>query len=95
MNEIEKLIQNELEENIDKILTNKIKFYSCKYNNPAAIRKCLESLGFVDNEDFDTNGWQWDFWFSMKHPTYGKLNIAGSGYYGRISIEKSDEEDDN
>lgn len=55
-----------------------------------------ESLNFLEytkhpKSDFDTNGWEFDFWV-----TYNKgelfLDISGSLHYGDILIQKSDGE---
>jgi hypothetical protein len=37
------------------------------------------------NDDFDSNGWEFDYWCTYKINDK-TLNINGSGYYGGLSI---------
>jgi hypothetical protein len=46
-----------------------------------------------ENLDFDTNGWQMDFWINLK-VNNKKFILSGSGYYGGIKLQ-SIEEDNN
>ena len=47
---------------------------------PGTIVAELEILGW-ERTEFDTNGWQWDYWITMsKGPV--NIQISGCGYYG-------------
>jgi len=51
----------------------------------------LKKMGFVSQEDFGTNGWQWDYWETWKKD--GKYFIlSGCGNNGSCSFELSDVE---
>lgn len=45
-----------------------------------------------DRDDFDSNGWQYDYWipFTLEDVKY---QISGSGYYGTTTITTRDEEE--
>lgn len=47
---------------------------------------CYE-LGFSDQGDFETNGWQYDFWKSYSNNSC-VLDLSGSLYYGRFKLNK-------
>ena len=50
------------------------------YMPPGTIVAELEILGW-ERSEFDTNGWQWDYWITMsKGPV--NIQISGCGYYG-------------
>jgi len=91
---IDEQIEYQVEQGIRKVLTDEQQSYSNKYTNPDTVKKYLLSLGFVDNHDFDTNGWQYDYWFSMYHDDHGKVTISGCGYYGGLTISKEKDEED-
>lgn len=59
--------------------------------SPDVVVDYLESIGFED-EDIDTNGWDWDFWINLSKEGK-KFVLSGSGYYNRgISFYKNEEE---
>lgn len=48
----------------------------------------LSDLGFEgDNENFDTNGWQVDFWWNFEKDDV-KLMLSGSLFYGNYQLVK-------
>ena len=51
---------------------------------------CLEKkLGFKDLDEFDSNGWQYDYWIEVE---FGEKEyiISGSGYYGNLHLYDED-----
>lgn len=67
------------------------KLYYCKPND---IITYFESLGADWDNDMDTNGWQWDFWFSIDYDGY-MYNFSGDGYYNNYMTIEKREIDDN
>lgn len=55
------------------------------YMPPAKIVSYLERMDFIESQEFDTNGWDYDWWLTYSK---GDLNLSfrGSGYYGRCSV---------
>ena len=51
----------------------------------------LESLGY-EKDDYDTNGWQCDFWLYLTKVGCQKLTLSGSLYYGGFTLSKNDDE---
>lgn len=51
-------------------------------------KKIFNSLGFDTNGHFDTNGWQHDFWWELKHSEYGTIQMKGSWWYGEYTLSK-------
>lgn len=52
--------------------------FSEKQISPSQLKDILENdLGF-EEVDFDTNGWQWDFWITMRKDGVDYM-IAGTG----------------
>jgi len=86
MNTIDELIKEELEAKIDQLLKGEINSYGAKYLYISQVKSELEKRGFKFNNDFDSNGFQYDFWFTMTHHTHGKMSIGGSGYYGGLTM---------
>lgn len=76
------------------ILDNIVNFLSSN-NEDLNISMCpirkidniMKSLDFKDKEDYETNGWQCDFW-----KTYVKedleIEFSGSLYYGEFKLRK-------
>jgi hypothetical protein len=52
---------------------------------PSEAIKCLEELGAEESDDFDTNGWQYDYWIKLEY-NGKKYCLSGSGYYGNLTI---------
>ncbi len=47
----------------------------------------MSELNFLDCGDFETNGWQCDFWKSYTNNKY-IISFRGSLYYGNFILEK-------
>ena len=59
--------------------------------SPNEAIEVLNGQGFHEVGDFDSNGWQWDWWESF----YNKdrdifINLNGSGWHGGVSIRIPD-----
>ena len=60
--------------------------------SPSKIFKIIKSMGIeIDEDEFETNGWQYDYWQNITHNNK-KYVIHGSGYYGNLTIEENLEE---
>jgi hypothetical protein len=84
--QIKELIKQELEANVNQFLSKEINSFSMKYVNLDQVVNYLKSIGFVEHEELSTNGWQWDAWMGMKHPTFGVAKLSAEGYYGGVSV---------
>lgn len=51
----------------------------------------ITAAGFeVDDDSFDTNGWQWDWWIKMEK-NGSRYTLSGSGWYGGLKFYVSEE----
>lgn len=84
------VMQSVIDQDVDG---SESKLYYCKPND---VITYFQSLGAEYDNDFETNGWQWDFWFSIDYDGY-TYKFSGDGYYDDyMSIEKVEiGEDDN
>ena len=50
----------------------------------------MVELGFPKNDyEFETNGWESDFWLDFKKPNYPyKVTFSGSLFYGGFKVNK-------
>jgi len=79
--EVNVFLLEEMKKNIELVESGKEKTIELYHSTLSDIMNHLEANGFIDNEDMDTNGWQWDFWRTVrKNGTHYQL--SGSGYYG-------------
>lgn len=53
--------------------------------NPYTIWKLLEELGYEKN-DFDTNGWELDFWITMVKSDFKDISIRGTGITFELNL---------
>ncbi len=79
---------------IDKVLRGEIKTTtSHTLISPDAVDSFLKEEG-VKQDDFDSNGWDWDFWMGY-HKDDKKYTLSGSGWYNTgltFSLNQDDEE---
>jgi hypothetical protein len=85
--QIKELIEQQLQKEVQRLINKETRVFTLEYVSVDKVIRHLKDLGFKDNDDFSSNGWQYDFWLSMSHAEYGKANIAGSGYYGSVTVE--------
>lgn len=76
--EIDRVIKGEITGAKSKILVS-----------PDEVDKYLTSLGFVQ-EDFDSNGWSWDFWMSYSKDGI-RYTLSGSGWYNTGLVFRNDD----
>ncbi len=83
------LIFLEMIQGIDEVLIGKRKTFKSKYICPEMIKTYMLGCGWKDGDDFETNGWQYDWWMNF---TKGDLKYTafGSGYYGKFEFFKTE-----
>jgi hypothetical protein len=52
------------------------------------IKDVLILEGYTMEDDWDTNGWDHDFWIKFEHPEKPTIQFAGSWYYGNYNLFK-------
>ncbi len=72
-------------EAMKEMLEGTRKEYIAKLLCPAIVEDIFDSLNISSNDDFESNGWQWDYCFSgtFEEKT---IKISGSGYYGGLGF---------
>ena len=78
--ELKEHILSEMEIGIKKVLEGEEKSVNLYFVRPNDVVNCVEKLGGIDEEERETNGWQWDYWmyFSYKDNRY---SLSGDGFY--------------
>lgn len=57
------------------------------------IEDVLKKLGFPkDSLDYDTNGWQIDFWYTYYNSNNEAIRLSGSLHYGDFKLTKVTED---
>ena len=81
---IKKHIEDTAKEQIKSLLNDEdVTKVELMYVRPGFVEDTLKQLGFpVSDIDFDSNGWQWDYWiiYESKNADF-KLQISGDSYY--------------
>lgn len=55
--------------------------------SPHKVIEVLESLGWVQDDDWDSNGWEQDTWYHLSHPDKKyRLTLFYCGFYGDIHL---------
>lgn len=86
------MIVEELKEHLDKLLSDEI--YLCielGYITPSSVKgllKTIEGVSLKKWRNFDTNGWDLDFWFTFGYNN-AEFTFSGSWYYGGYKIYKN------
>ena len=81
---IKEIIKLEVEEFLQNQNQRKLEFSNLAYH---FIEEAIEALGYSDNDDLDTNGWQVDYWNTFSNGD-NHLSVSGSMYYGDMTIYK-------
>jgi predicted adenine nucleotide alpha hydrolase (AANH) superfamily ATPase len=71
----------EFKQKAQRVLEGKaVSFTTTELLSPDKAEKILLELGVEDVDDFDCNGWDWDFWkkYSKDEVYY---TLSGSGWY--------------
>ena len=72
----------EFKEQLSKVLNGEItEFKTSKLMSPDEASSILDEHGF-EQGDFDSNGWDWDFWMTYYKDDV-KYYLSGSGWYNR------------
>ena len=79
--EIKSKVKEAMIQDIQSVLDGTIKQIGLLYVRPNDIIVYIESIGGKNNDDFETNGWQWDYWLTLTIDNK-KYSISGDGYYG-------------
>lgn len=53
--------------------------------NPYTAWKLLEEFGY-NKDDIDTNGWEMDFWITMKKDGFTDISIRGTGITFELNL---------
>jgi hypothetical protein len=72
---------------ISKFIASEEKSVKIPFTPLQEVIDIMEGLGFSET-NYENNGWQVDFWYSMSHDDHGKYAITGSLFYGDMSISK-------
>lgn len=64
-------------------------FSDCKLN-PHTMQKLLESLGYEETGQ-EENGWQLDFWITMKKEGFRDIQISGCGMTFELKLSEVEE----
>lgn len=91
---IEAQITQSTVKSIERVLSGQWKDCRLPYVCISDVDKIMKAFGVdTDNSDFDTNGWQWDFW--KKYRVDGKVYmLSGSGYYGGTTFGLNTDDED-
>ena len=94
MTDLEKQAHDEMKVGVDAVLRGRVEKFETTLVPPSAIIEYIESHGGKKHTLFETNGWDWDYWIYRIHVEHGgkDYTVAGSGYYGGVSIERGWEE---
>jgi hypothetical protein len=70
----------EFKKEIEKVINGEVEFAQSKtLISPDEADKYLQSIGF-EQEEFDSNGWDWDFWMGYSKDEKSYV-LSGSGWY--------------
>lgn len=77
-------------EAMKEMLEGKRVTYEAHLLSPYMIIDIFDSLNMEYNDDFETNGWQLDYWFGGTYKDK-EIRVSGSGYYGGLSFYLDEE----
>ncbi len=69
-------------------LFQKEKFFNIPMMPLSDVENILKKLGFEEIEEYDSNGWEIDFWWEWEHHKYGKWMFSGSLWSGNFNFKK-------
>lgn len=76
-----------MKEGIEKFLKYDIKSIGLDMKPISEISDILESLGFLEIDEYDVNG-EIDFWVKFRHESGNTLRLTGSLWVGNFKLEK-------
>ncbi len=80
--EVKSFVTRTMKTEINKVLSGEVDSVQLFGVRPAQVEKHLESKGIDTEHEMDTNGWQWDFWFTYNDGDES-YELAGDGYYNQ------------
>jgi hypothetical protein len=79
-------IKKQINNGIDQLFEKKIKELEIDSCPPDVFFEILKDKGIdIDSDEWDTNGWQYDYWQNFTHNDI-KYQVSGGGYYGKLSL---------
>ena len=69
------------------VLAGRIKEFKTTLVSPSKVIEFIEEKGGEQHTPFETNGWDWDYWIHVEHGGH-HYTVAGSGYYGGVTVER-------
>lgn len=78
--QVKSQVKKWMEEGIQAVLDEKQTEADLLYCRPQDIIEYITSIGGENMENFNTNGWQWDYWFNVKVKGREYI-VCGDGYY--------------
>jgi hypothetical protein len=89
MTDAEQAVLDEMEAGVQAVIDGTAPVYKSEMVCPAQLLDYIEEIGGEYMEDRDTNGWQYDYWFTVK--VDGKtFRVEGGGWYGKLKFEPGD-----
>ena len=90
---MEAFLDQHMKDKVDAVINGVSRQENILGGSISSIVNYLESLGGSYDKEFETNGWQWDYWVECyyKGTVY---QISGSGYYGNCRFTRIREEED-
>lgn len=79
-NEVKEYIKQSMIDNINSVLDGKTEIVELLYVRPYDVISYMESIGGLYEEGIETNGWEWDYWFTIEYKDK-KFSCCGDGYY--------------
>ena len=78
--EVKEQVKKWMIDDIQSVIQGEKENVELLYCRPADVQEYITSIG-GELDDFETNGWQWDYWVKVK---IGESNymLSGDGYYG-------------
>lgn len=77
-------------ESIKKVISGEAEGIEFKtWLAPDTVRDICEELGLTYKDEFDCNGWIWDFWDQYEY-NGESYTLAGTGYYGSMAFSKNE-----
>ena len=80
--ELELEVIARMKQSIDSIFSKEVESVKMFAVRPGEVIKYIVSLGGLDLNDFDTNGYQWDYWTQLEINSV-KYTLSGDGFYDR------------
>lgn len=81
LNDINKYIQETMESAVDCVLEGTVEIIVIPYARPGAVMSYLRQAYDIKSYDqFDTNGYQWDYLLTFKFNGQNYV-LSGDGYY--------------